>query len=94
MRSRTPFLIISSAVTVLSLLTGAKIAPGPDLAGIVLAFLSISVIPAVLINWLLRIRIITSLKSICSLIATGLIYPVLLVSTGFIPGMGLGRISV
>jgi len=94
LRNRTPFYLLCSAVTVLSYLTGARIVPGPDIAGIALAFISILVIPSILINLLLNIGIKSDLKGICRLISTGFIYVALLVSAGFIPGVDLGLISM
>ncbi|MFO7914282.1 MAG: hypothetical protein R6U43_01135 [Candidatus Krumholzibacteriales bacterium] len=75
-------------------MTGAGILPGPDIAGIALAFLSVLAIPAILINLALNIRITSDLRGICRLISTGFIYISLLVCTGLIPGIDLGLISI
>jgi len=93
LRNRTPFFLFCSVLTILSFLTGARIAPGPDIVGIILAFLSIFVIPGVLLGLLLNLDLSPGLKRICEFSSLGLIYSVILVSTGFIPGMSIGRIS-
>ncbi|MBN1164762.1 MAG: hypothetical protein JXB45_09300 [Candidatus Krumholzibacteriota bacterium] len=86
MKGKSVFLAVNLSLVLLSLLTGLKILPGPDLGGIILAFYSLFILPGILINLLIFKAIEISIEAVARLFLSSLIFDCLLVSLGFIPG--------
>jgi hypothetical protein len=77
---------------ILSVLTGFRVLPGPDLFGIVLAFYSLFLLPGYLID-LNIVRLETGvLERVCRIFSLGLLYAAVIVCFGLIPGVGYASI--
>lgn len=78
----------------LSVLTGLKILPGPDSAGIALAFYTLIVLPGILLSDMLFGGAKADFEGITRVFLTGLSYACLFVCIGFIPGITYTFIAV
>jgi len=94
LKNKALFLTISISILVLSALTGAQILPGPMILGVILAFLSIFVIPGTYLTLILSGPFPMTVESVCRIFFTGIFYATFMVSLGFIPGVGYGEISL
>ncbi|MBU8923157.1 MAG: hypothetical protein KOO63_15165 [Bacteroidales bacterium] len=87
MNKRTAGLVISISILGLSLLTAFKVIPGAELLGISLAFLSIFILPGIYINYLFFGKLTVTVEGLSRVFSSGMIFSILLVSLGFIPGL-------
>ncbi len=94
MNRRTTFLIVNITVVLLSLLTGLRILPGPDSAGIALAFYTLIILPGILYSDLLFGGAKADFEGITRVFLTGISYACLFVCIGFIPGIAYTFIAV
>jgi len=91
---RTTFLTLNISIVLLSLLTGLRIMPGPEIAGIALAFYSIIVLPGILLSDFLFGGAKADFEGITRIFLAGLSYACLFVCIGFIPGVNYKFIAV
>ncbi len=91
---RTTFLIVNISIVLLSLLTGLRILPGPDSAGMALAFYSLIVLPGILLSDILFGGVKADFEGITMVFLTGLSASCLAVCIGFIPGITYPFIAV
>jgi len=68
--------------------------PGPDSAGLILAFYSLFVLPGILLNGIFTGGASVSIRGICAIFLAGTVFIILVTATGFIPGVDLGLIRV
>ena len=94
MTRRTTFLIANTSIVLLSLLTGLKVLPGPELAGITLAFYTLLVLPGILLSDLLFGGAKADFEGISRIFLAGSAYACLFVCIGFIPGITYSFIAV
>ncbi|UCF05947.1 MAG: hypothetical protein JSV33_02610 [bacterium] len=92
MRGRTAFLFFNVLVVLLSLLTGLRVAPGPDILGIVLAFYVLFVLPGFVLCRILGGSFTGNIDVLCFTFLAGLAFASVLVTVGFIPGVTLTTI--
>jgi hypothetical protein len=91
---RTAFLISNTAIVLISLLTGLRVLPGPDTAGMALAFYSLIVLPGILISDIAFGGAKADFEGIARIFLSGVTYACLLVCAGFIPGVSYTFIAV
>jgi hypothetical protein len=91
---RTAFLCAGIIIITLSLLTGLKVAPGPDIVRMSLAFVSLFIIPGFLVSTLVFGSVDANIEGVCRGFLSGLTYICLVVCLGFIPGAGYPLIAV
>lgn len=91
---RTTFLSVNISIVLLSILTGLRIMPGPDGAGIALAFYSLIVLPGILLSDMLFGGAKADFEGITKVFLTGLSATCLAVCIGFIPGISYRFIAV
>ena len=94
MNKRTTALVISMSILGLSLLTAFRVIPGLEIVGVALAFLSIFVLPGIYINYLFFGKLTVTVEGLSRVFSSGMIYSILLVSLGFIPGLDYPVIAV
>ena len=74
MKGRTAFFILNIVAVILSVLTGFRVLPGPDLFGIALAFYVLFLLPGYLID-LNIVRLDTGvLERVCRIFSLGLLF--------------------
>jgi hypothetical protein len=94
LKRRTAFLIANITIVLLSLLTGLKVMPGPDFAGIALAFYSIIVLPGIIISNTLFGGAKADFEGITRIFLSGISSACVFVLIGFMPGVGYAFIAV
>ena len=92
MKGRTAFLIFNIVAVTLSVLTGFRVLPGPDLLGIALAFYALFLLPGYLID-LNIVRLDTGvLERGCRIFSLGMLFAAVIVCFGLMPGLGYASI--
>lgn len=94
MKNKALFLAINISIILLSILTAFRVLPGPDLAGIILSFFSLFVIPGIYICLILSGNVSISAEGVSRIFFNGLIYVTFLSCLGFIPGWDYPLITI
>lgn len=93
MKSRTAILFLHVIIISVSLLTSIKVVPGPDQAGILLAFYVLLFLPGLLLSRLLSSEAVHPLEGVCRIFTLGIAYESLVVCLGFVPGISYRGIA-
>ncbi len=94
LKGRLACLIIKVLFVLGSLLTALRVVPGPDIAGVVLAFYTLFILPGALMHRMLFGPVEASPAGVCRLFSTGLLFVSILVFAGFVPGVSYAILSV
>ena len=94
MKSRRYLLLVNSLILLLSLLTALGVLPGPDMAGMALAFFALFLLTGFMISRLLSYPASGILEDICRIFVGGLFFLSLLLMLGFLPGISYRGIAV
>ncbi len=84
---------MSISLIILSFLVGARIIPGPAPVGLILAFLSLFVLPGIYITLIRSGSVPLTVEGVCRVFFSGIIYATFIVTLGFLPGTGYAGIS-
>jgi len=88
------FLVVNVFILLLSLLTALRVLPGPEAAGVSLAFYSLFLLPGYTITRLLTRGRCGILEDICGIFTAGLLFLTLLLALGFVPGVSYRGIAI
>ncbi len=94
MKSRRLFLVVNVFILLLSLLTALRVLPGPDTAGIALAFYALFLLPGYTISRLLPRGGDGMLEDISLVLLAGLFFLTVILSIGFVPGVSYRGIAI
>ncbi|HSG27431.1 MAG TPA: hypothetical protein VLA34_03050, partial [Candidatus Krumholzibacterium sp.] len=94
MNKRSVFLFSSLTVTVLSLLTALRVLPGPEIAGVSLAFLALFIIPGLQVVYIFFGSIPVTAEGFARVFLAGLVFAMLTLLAGAIPGAGYRSVSL
>jgi hypothetical protein len=94
LKSRRYFLFVNTFILLLSLLTALGVLPGPDMAGMALAFFALFLLPGFMITRLFSYPGSGILEDICRIFLGGLFFLTLVLMLGFLPGMSYRGIAV
>ncbi len=81
-------------MTVLSLLTAFRVLPGPEIAGVSLAFLALFIIPGLQVIYILFGRIPVTAEGFARVFFAGLVFATITLLAGAIPGAGYRSVSL
>jgi len=94
LKSRRLFLFVNTIIIALSFLTALRVLPGPDLAGMSLAFYALFLLPGFMITRLVSRRNVGMLENICRIFLGGLLFLSLILMLGFVPGISFRGIAI
>jgi hypothetical protein len=94
LKSRRLFLLANIFILVLSLLTALRILPGPDLAGMALAFYALFLLPGYTITRLVSRRPAGLLERVCMIFLGSLLFLTAILLLGFVPGVSYRGIAI